>query len=538
MSAGSVIQRNEYYCSAQIPKEKNIPLFIEQNANFPEGRLRNPLADRERAVINLQHVAPENYRTVMYELDINIDAALANLYQYLGKGDRAVGSQYFEELKANGLITVERVGFSKQGRPKFYLMVNKQSGAGGNNGFHIGVSQRGTLRGINRNRHQNDLILMHLNKIGNYARAIHHRLGKYSSISRVMNYEAGVRVSELGQEDLSKIDVNKLTKQDRIKIYVTLIRGIDSLHKNKLTHNDLKLENVVICRNASGEITGIKIIDLDTLAIEYIECVQEGTPHIIAPERLIRQQQNGFSVYPLHQMGIANTKEDLWAAMLIICEIEARIASPSMQLLSRPFIERFTLFYNSFYQGKIGNSREEKTLNALKQRTEWIQSYLLTMGKDNLFAELPIVSPFDFLVHSIAYLNPSLRVATSQLLLTIHHEEELGSAWLKLQKQKQRIQELKAQFFHASEELCAFFQYEPVAVEAGTPIQVLQERRSILQTVRDASLQHLSEAIRQEIHLAQTGLLHLKALPIRHPAYQNQKICSELTLKANASQFN
>ncbi len=83
------------------------------------------------------------------------EKALETLYLYLGKGDRGAGILKFEKHienpeKYKDRITIERVGFDKNGERKFYIMINKQKDKGGWNQFNIGISRKGSLRGILR----------------------------------------------------------------------------------------------------------------------------------------------------------------------------------------------------------------------------------------------------------------------------------------------------------------------------------------------------------------------------------------------------
>ncbi len=531
MSAIGTIGGNqdEYRCLAMILTEKSAPVFIQPNASRNSYCLRNPLTDCGRAIIDLQHISHQDCPGVLKELGIDADHALSNLCHHLGNGDLALGSQHFESLKNQGLITVERVGFSKSGQAKFYIMVNQHKGYGCNNRFHIGISRRGTLRAVNRSRHHNMTILNRQLKAGTYVQNIHHILGKFSSISRVMDHELGIRVSELGHESLSKINVNLLTPEERARIYICLIKGLKSLHENGLTHNDLKPSNVVVCRNSDGKICGVKIIDLDTLAKEHAESVVEGTAEFIAPERLILANKHGkLTTYPMRQFVIASSKEDLWSAMLIICKLEAQVTSDSNRLLSQPILDRFNAFLTSFYQSPSGISIEEKTLNALCQRTQWIQEDLLAKGRDNLFADIPIATPIDFLVYSMAYIEPSRRASAPLLLSNLAYEARLGAVLLDLPNHRQRVEECKIHFLNASENLDEFYQYPQLLLEDGTPLEALQNQLQILKTERNRSLQRLSEAIGEEVRLSQAGFSYLRALPPEHPAHRCQRIFSVL----------
>lgn len=537
MSAGEIRRNGEYHCIAQIEKvhdndDARFCSFIEEN---PDGGLltpqhRNPLREQERAIISLKQIAPEDYSMIMHEFDIDADAVLSNLYQRLGKGDRQLGSQRFEELKNQGLITIERVGFSKSIQPKFYVMVNQPEGRGGNNRFHICASKKGTLRAANRSLYEDPRILSRQNKANRYARAIHHHLGKSSFISRVMNFEPGIRVSELGDENLFAIDVNTLTKEERLTIYIHIIEAVNSLHERRLTHNDLKLENIVICRDSNGSIIGIKIIDLDTLAKEEEDYVREGSAHMIAPERLIRALRTGLmSHYPLEQIALANTKEDLWSAMVMICEMESRVVIASDRLLSQPIIDRFKIFDASFFNPiPSEQSNREKTLAALKRRAQWIYDNFAAVRRDNLFTDIPINASFDYFVYSIAYIDPLRRAPASNVLSNLHYMTLLDKTVRKLQHHRQGIEDYKAAFFRAAQELTDFSDYTPIAKASGAPAEVLQERLDFLIARRNSALQRVTEAAGEELRLMQAGSEYLNALPLDHPFQRKEKILSEL----------
>lgn len=243
------------------------------------------------------------------------ERAIETLYLYLGEGDSEIGALKLYEYQEKGLIRLERVGFDKHGQDKFYIMIRESLNAGGWNQFHIGISRRGALRGVLRPISMDRIDSIDL---GN-ARELREKLGrKYQGpISRLMNDENGVKVTELGGENLYRLSNRaRLTKQERLIIYKSLFQGILELHRHGYVHTDLKLENVVVVRDREKNITGVKIIDLDRLRkIDECHKTRMGSRYFpYSPERILGKDD-----------GLANPKDDIWAAMCLICDFESRV---------------------------------------------------------------------------------------------------------------------------------------------------------------------------------------------------------------------
>ncbi|MDP1608055.1 MAG: hypothetical protein Q8L98_01930 [Chlamydiales bacterium] len=254
---------------------------------------------------------------------------LEKLYLYLGKGNLQKGKSAFQKYQSDERVTIEKIGVDKEGFRKFYLVVNKQLGVGGWNSCQIGVSQNATLRAIIRP-------LPDVSDSENLKNAeeLRKALGpKYRGpISRVMNYENGVKVTELGGDNLHILSrTNSLTKKERLIIYKSLIQGLVDLHSHGYAHTDLKASNVVVIKDDEGAITGVKIIDLDRLAkIGESHNTKLGVRYLpYSPERMFAKDK-----------GAASPKDDIWAAMLIICKMERQVPE-SLRFLNSLFISRF-----------------------------------------------------------------------------------------------------------------------------------------------------------------------------------------------------
>lgn len=263
---------------------------------------------------------------IKYEIN---PRAVESLFLYLGKGDRERGVEKFEK-KYKDRIMIERIGFNKFGRNKFYITIDKSKTKGGWNQFQIGISRRGTLRGILRPVSSDRVDSQDLAN----ARELRSKLGvKYQGpISRVMSDENGVKATELGGENLFELaSQTKLKREVRLVIYKSLLQGLRELHRHGYVHSDLKMENIVVVRDGKGEITGVKIIDLDRLAkIGKSHCTRVGTRYMpYSPERIFGKDA-----------GIANPKDDTWAAMCVICNLEC--SSPENErILQSSLVEKF-----------------------------------------------------------------------------------------------------------------------------------------------------------------------------------------------------
>lgn len=254
---------------------------------------------------------------------------LEKLYLYLGKGNLQKGKLAFQKYQSDERVTIEKIGVDKKGFSKFYLVVNKQLGVGGWNSCHIGVSQNATLRAIIRPLPG----VLDSENLKN-AEELRKALGpKYRGpISRVMNYENGVKVTELGGDNLHILSrTNSLSKKERLTIYKSLMQGLVDLHSHGYAHTDLKATNVVVIKDDEGAITGVKIIDLDRLA-------KIGESHNTKPE--VRYLPYSPERIFVKDQGIASSKDDVWAAMLIICKMERQVPE-NLRFLNSSFISKF-----------------------------------------------------------------------------------------------------------------------------------------------------------------------------------------------------
>ncbi|MBX9745164.1 MAG: hypothetical protein K2X08_08150 [Chlamydiales bacterium] len=268
---------------------------------------------------------------------------LEKLYLYLGKGNSQKGKATFEKYKSYGRVTIEKIGADKNGFSKFYLVVDKQLGVGGWNSCQIGVSQNATLRAIIR-----PLPGVSDSENLKNAKELRKALGlKYRGpISRVMNCENGVKVTELGGDNLHVLSrTNSLSKKERLIVYKSLLQGLVDLHRHHYVHTDLKTANIVVMKDDEGAITGVKIIDLDRLS-------KIGESHNTAPE--VRYLPYSPERIFVRDQGIASPKDDIWAAMLIICKMESMV-SPEVRWLNPSFISKY-----EEYQDKLEAMTEEE----------------------------------------------------------------------------------------------------------------------------------------------------------------------------------
>ena len=104
----------------------------------------------------------------------------------------------------------------------------------------------------------------------------------------------------------SVIEKERYGENDAKQCFVQMLRGIQYLHENKITHRDLKLENLMLDEKGSNV---VKIVDfgLAKRAQETIMDTVCGTPQYVAPEVI---SGDDTSVY--------DNKVDMWSAGVVL----------------------------------------------------------------------------------------------------------------------------------------------------------------------------------------------------------------------------
>lgn len=244
--------------------------------------------------------------------------ARERIYDHFEKGKEGV----LEGLSL-GTITLERVGFSKPEKgisePKFYLIVHDKKGRGGICQFFHGYSRRGTPRAVTTYEGL-------LPRDSTAAEDLSLRSNPYhESICRLKGHEQGIKVSELGGESLYDLDIAVLSRRERWSLYMHLIWSLMNLHAAGYVHGDIKRENIVVIRDASGSIIGLRFIDLDTLAKTEGGLMKAGTSALFSPDRM-RETLDSLQQQP--RRGSFSTKadsqDDVWSMMGLICELELK----------------------------------------------------------------------------------------------------------------------------------------------------------------------------------------------------------------------
>lgn len=532
MAIDFTFRHSTYLCSPVISSETKTVQFFENRTEGSEGHLKDPLHDRPRAVIDLQHVSSEDYPLVLDSLKIHSSAALSTLNTLLEKEDAGLGTQKLEHYKQKGLITVERIGFSKSEEAKFYLMINHPIAKGRSNQFHYGISRKGTLRTVKRSFCGKNW--QEERAIG-YAKEIHKKLGKHSSISRIMNQEGNTVVSELADEPLTQLYISRLTQKEKLIIYWDLIEGVSKLRENSLVHSNLKSDSVAVRRDSTGSIVGVKIIGLKNLAKNQQDLVIGGTLRMLSPERLVESWHRS----DLHHLTtyLANSKEDLWAVMLIICEMEIK-AYPSNRLLSDAVIGRYIEFENSFFDAD--NIDSQNNTEQFLQRLKWIKNNLEAAGRETLFEGIELITPLDILLNSIASLDPVSRIPAHQLIpLRSLQSDQIKEDLAKLQLRRtfQRIIH-QTPFFQKSEEdyvaagldftrcydLCVLLKQEDPWL-----FKRIKPKLQKLTTTKNQQHKIFSSMLKDRIKLINTGLKLLRTFPLDHPI--RLEVPSEIALQ-------
>ncbi|MBS0653568.1 MAG: hypothetical protein JSR39_08630 [Verrucomicrobia bacterium] len=370
------------------------------------GKQVNPKDSQARSIINLSPLVgfarnDSGVKKVLNDLGFKPEA-LDNIYSHLGGGNKEDGKDRLLDLIRDGKVTIERIGFSKEkeGHPaeaKFYMIINEVKDEGGNNQFHIGFSRKGAVRGITREVNKASNVPELAKKLSSNE-TFHDHVER--RCSRIMNDEPGIKVSQLGKCNLWDLDLSKLTKSQRFRLYISIFEGLNVIHKLGV-HQDVKPGNIVV-----DDENHAMFIDFDTLKETNEETPRfSGTLTYFSPERL----RKFINATPIE----ASKKDDIWAAMLSICELEAQLPE-SERLLSEEFVQRY-----EEYSSTIKNLDMPDYLKRLK----------FVGSSGNLFEGLKADCryPLDALVYETAHTIPAYRYTARDVLMHFSQLEVVDS---------------------------------------------------------------------------------------------------------------
>ncbi len=105
-------------------------------------------------------------------------------------------------------------------------------------------------------------------------------------------------MSYAGQETLRKrMETERLSRDDALKIFVQAARGVQALHERSLVHFDLKPANIFL----KGDIARVGDFGLSKLVTESRNSLSfgRGTPYYMAPEMLQRRGDARSDIYSL-----------------------------------------------------------------------------------------------------------------------------------------------------------------------------------------------------------------------------------------------
>ena len=213
------------------------------------------------------------------------------------------------------------------------------------------------------------------------------------NVCQMMDHEDGVKVFKFEETDL-----NSLTKSQRLNVYKTIFQGLFQIHSVGLCHRNIKCENIVVHTDENGDtVAGI------TGLIDFLE--EEGKNRI--REDLVETKQ----IWSPQQMNarmdeaLANSKDDVWAAMLMICEMETKVSEEG-RMLSPELIQIF----RNYQQDVMGQE-------AAGQFFSPFQTYVKE-HPENLFqgAQLQHDYPIDRLVYMMAGMDGRDRLSSREVL--------------------------------------------------------------------------------------------------------------------------
>jgi len=306
----------------------------------------------------------------------------------------------FFTLCKKGLITIERVGHQNEDPTKanLFIVVREALGTGGSHHSYLAVDPTGQ-----------DLCLLERIPGAPVAQTPHCKDPRLQtiSVSYCMHEEKGLQIIPRGGITLEALlkDPALLTRENRQLIYKKLLKTIEGLHQLGYVHGDLKLDNVMVKLNSNGVVSDLLVIDLQGMTrINGPEPQRGNFPHA-SPERLMQLKLRG------------NPKDDVWAAMYMICEIE-RAASGKDPLLSSETLIQFQKYYDL----------QRKYACALRDpytRASCAKAIFPLFGPHSLFQE-EICRPnsLDVVMFEMARLDPKKRATATQAVQLLEETEE------------------------------------------------------------------------------------------------------------------
>lgn len=314
-----------------------------EGSNTPLENLSHELIVNQNArpVIALDPLLAEEDREQALKVFGFSEEALQKIYAHFQRGREGI----LEGLE-NGTIQLHRIGFSKPEKgipePKFYLVIQDQEDEGAVNKFFRGYSRKGTSRAITT---YNPIEKVSIEPVEDLSRSSN---PYHECICRVQGHERGIKVSELGGENLFQLDIAIFPKRERWALYMHLIWLLMNLHASGYAHGDIKLENIVIVKDDFGQIVGLKFIDLDTLVKPGNE-ILSATLAYCPPDQIkgcLREWQTSKTLRL-----VARTEDDIWAMMGLICELEWKAVSNDVDLESKALISpRILQHWNQYIE--------------------------------------------------------------------------------------------------------------------------------------------------------------------------------------------
>lgn len=391
---------------AQYIPEQGIRFFSEDKEVDPTALDRNHRPSIDFSKVEISHIKETEEVLVRWGFS---HEALKKIYDRCGKIE---GRDLFFEKLSQCKIKIERIDFSKKGQPKFYAVFQELKGRGGLCEFYKGSSRRGTERAINT---------FQMPRFCNPAvKALSAVEQPNQHICRLMGWDIGMKVSALGEEDLSKIDIEELSLPIRWKLYKSLLDGLVAFHKAGLVHRDVKAENIVVIKDASGAIEGVKFIDLDTLAKEKESLSWVGSLISASRDQMVIMTKGVRLRSPT---ALADHKDDIWAVMWVIYDLEKRITSRGRKgLISNGFLDRCNEYRVALRQHHAQYGRNPVILFS------YFSNYLNEKYPLGLFEGVVVEGPLDPLMASMGKLENRQRLDGQSLLeafLPIFKEEAL-----------------------------------------------------------------------------------------------------------------
>ncbi len=363
-----------------------------------------------------------------------------------------IKQEKFLELLHGGKISIERVGWRKAGaEDKYYLIIRDPKEEGGLSVLVSGYSRRGSPRAvtIRKGNNENTACLrkrsQRLNKrdlIRNQNLELAKLLTKENApnVCQMMSYEDGIKVSRLGDMDINQLNLEKLTKMQRLNLYRSLFKGIFQMHSLGLCHRDLKCENVVVHINEEEEPIAWIIDFLDFLEEEGKNRL--GTPIIgtycmWSPDCVAAyekwKEQSKQPVQERTAVALANPKDDVWAAMLIICELESPLTEQH-RMLSPELIEVF-----EEYKRTVMDIDED-----IEDLLEHFHNYFKTHPNNLFDAKRASITeyPLDCLIYQMGSMRSERRLSSKEVLEWL--PEHPDSFRIDVPVSRQTVMELQA----------------------------------------------------------------------------------------------